>query len=341
MTNQTVTGSTSEKLRSDPLTALNLSGAVTFSVSPTLPKGLALDTTTGIVSGVPSATASADYTITATGAAGGSATATLTLTIIAGENFTDVAVGTNHTVAVDKRGVLYAWGDNTLGQLGTGTTTPSSIPVPTRVDLRGVPEGVTFVQVAAGNGFSLALGSDGRVYSWGNGDVGQLGDGAWSSSQLPVVVSMSDLPLGVTFVKIAAGARNGYAIGSDKKLYAWGPGELGALGTGDSNLALTPVPVLLPSGFEPQQIRAGRTTRLRWTVRAGCSPGEAARRAARHGVHGEPIGPCSRDLPERSRQDRADRRGAARRAPRSRRMERPSPGVTTTPASWASRGRRW
>lgn len=65
------------------LTAANFSGAVSFSVSPALPAGLSLNSSTGVISGTPTATQSATtHTITGTGATSGSATATVSVTVV-------------------------------------------------------------------------------------------------------------------------------------------------------------------------------------------------------------------------------------------------------------------
>jgi hypothetical protein len=61
--------------------AAGLTSPVTFSVSPALPTGLALDPSTGALSGVPAAAASGDFTVTATDGTGAKATGTLTLSV--------------------------------------------------------------------------------------------------------------------------------------------------------------------------------------------------------------------------------------------------------------------
>ncbi len=118
---------------------------------------------------------------------------------------------------------LYAWGDNETGQLGDGSTADSSVPV--RVLL---PPGVIPRAVSEGEGTSLALGSDGRVYAWGDNKFGQLGVGwFWEHrgckpdpcSTLPVAVS---LPRGVTATAVSEGDGVSLAVGSDGRVYAWG-----------------------------------------------------------------------------------------------------------------------
>ena len=64
-------------------TATDFTGSVTYSVSPSLPSGLSLDTSTGVISGTPTAAQSAtSYTVTGAGATAGSATATVSIEIM-------------------------------------------------------------------------------------------------------------------------------------------------------------------------------------------------------------------------------------------------------------------
>ena len=151
---------------------------------------------------------------------------------------------------------LYSWGSGSAGQLGNGTTTTAQT-TPVAVPL---PAGVTATAIASGADTGYAIGSDGAVYAWGDGLAGQLGNDTTTSSTTPVVVS---LPAGVTATAIAAGAKTGYAIGSDGTLYAWGYGVDGQLGNGTNIIggaATTPVAVALPAGITPTAIAAGAST---------------------------------------------------------------------------------
>ena len=151
-----------------------------------------------------------------------------------------VAVGNLHTVAIGTDGNVYAWGINTTGELGDGTTTNSNVPV--KVIL---PSGVTATAVAAGWSYSLALGSDGHVYAWGANVYGQLGDSTTTTSYTPVMVK---LPAGFTPVSIFAGWFYSAAIGSDGSLYMWGTNSYGQLGQGNTKNQLVPALVPFPAG---------------------------------------------------------------------------------------------
>jgi alpha-tubulin suppressor-like RCC1 family protein len=174
--------------------------------------------------------------------------------------------------AVGSDGNLYAWGDNTYGQLGNGSS-GGKTNVPVKVSL---PPGVTPTAVASAGNSAYAIGSDGNVYAWGYNQFGALGIG---SSADPVTGTDTPtkvlLPSGVSAKALTANGQetyyaSAYAIGSDGNLYSWGDnafGQLGigALGSGPENCQDvqadpsrdTPAPVSLPAGITPASIAAG------------------------------------------------------------------------------------
>ncbi len=93
-------------------------------------------------------------------------------------DFVDVAAviaGNNHSFAIKNDGTLWAWGDNSLGQLGTNNTLSSSIPVQ-------VSDMIDVKCVSAGHGYSAAVKQDGTVWVWGSNIYGQLGVGKISGA---------------------------------------------------------------------------------------------------------------------------------------------------------------
>jgi alpha-tubulin suppressor-like RCC1 family protein len=86
-----------------------------------------------------------------------------------------VSAGAEHTAALKSDGTVWTWGWNQYGQLGNGGTAGAWTPAEVRSVGGGVFNGVT--QVAAGYGHTLALKSDGWVWSWGWNTSGELGVG--------------------------------------------------------------------------------------------------------------------------------------------------------------------
>jgi alpha-tubulin suppressor-like RCC1 family protein len=139
---------------------------------------------------------------------------------------------------------IAAWGSNSLGQLGNGTTENSLEPAPV--------SGVTEVLAVAGGGeFSLALLANGTVMSWGANNAGQLGDGSTTPSSVPVPVSgLSNV------VAIAAGGEHALALLSNGHVMAWGQNATGQLGNGKAPTS-SDVPVEVSEISEVTAIAAG------------------------------------------------------------------------------------
>src|SRR5690606_13865854 len=107
---------------------------------------------------------------------------------------------------------------------------------------------------------TCVLAADRKAYCWGDGAVGQLGNGTYDSETTPVAVSRGEMPLGATIQQIAAGYRHTCVIASDNKAYCWGQGTKGRLGNGGTSDQNTPVAVsqgVMPAGVTIKQITAG------------------------------------------------------------------------------------
>ncbi len=125
-----------------------------------------------------------------------------------------VTAGLSHTCALNAAGSVLCWGDNTYGQLGTGTRTlGASNPYPRSVS------GLTAAKaVAAGDAHTCALTTDGWVMCWGSNAYGQLGDGTTVSQLAPVTVT--GLISGVQ--QIAAGGTHTCALTAAGGIKCWG-----------------------------------------------------------------------------------------------------------------------
>ena len=189
--------------------------------------------------------------------------------------WTAVAAGYWHSLGLAGDGQLYAWGMGRYGELGyrgEGEYYYSALP-----NIVGRPSNVNrWTAIAAGQGFSLALGDDGALYIWGiqpdnqprpvktlppdpakrwvtiaagaGHTVALADDGklfAWSGNS-PVPVPF---PEGVTqWTAVAAGDYHSLAMAPDGRLFAWGGNYSGQLGDGSFTNRSTPGLVVLPAG---------------------------------------------------------------------------------------------
>ncbi|WP_164009468.1 MopE-related protein [Pyxidicoccus trucidator] len=145
-----------------------------------------------------------------------------------------IAAGGSYSLALDADGKVWAWGQNTSGQVGTGAI---SLTVATPVQVTGLPP---IQAIAGGVNHALALDVDGNVWAWGQNTSGQVGTGAASTSVL-VPVKVAGLPGAKA---IAAGAGHSLVIDTQfGNVWAWGQNNFGQVGTGSS----TTTPVLAPT----------------------------------------------------------------------------------------------
>jgi alpha-tubulin suppressor-like RCC1 family protein len=136
-----------------------------------------------------------------------------------------VAAGFGHSAALAADGSVWTWGHNYFGQLGYPTPGEDSSPTSHQVPgLSGVK------QVAAGANFTVALRSNGEVWTWGHNNRGQLGDGTHTDRATP---ARNRAGYGMT--QVSAGAD--YALARRPgSVWAWGANDLGQLGNGSATL---------------------------------------------------------------------------------------------------------
>ncbi len=143
---------------------------------------------------------------------------------------TNIAAGASFGCARLGDGTVRCFGNNGSGQLGDGTTTSSSTPVPVAgiSNARDVDAGLTE--------FACSALRTGQVRCWGENGSGQLGDGTTTDSTTPVTVRGID-----DAIAVSAGGTFACALRGDRTVTCWGSG---LLGDGRTSIARTGVDVL-------------------------------------------------------------------------------------------------
>jgi alpha-tubulin suppressor-like RCC1 family protein len=145
-----------------------------------------------------------------------------------------VSAGTYFTCALLSDATVACWGDNTHGELGVGSTLPTSSSTPVKVPgLSGV------TSISAGDQYACAVLSGGGAMCWGYNSEGMLGDGTTTDSPTPISVSGLTGVLGV-----AAGNEHTCAALAGATFACWGNNQYGQLGNGGATRSV-PTPVMV------------------------------------------------------------------------------------------------
>lgn len=137
----------------------------------------------------------------------------------------------NHTIAIHLDGTLWAWGSNSVNELGDGTSTNKNIPTL-------INSSTNWVSISAGDSHSLALKSDGTIWSWGYDVYGALGLGSITQINTPTQIGNS-----TNWIYIAAGDSISFAIKSDGTIWGWGLNLNGEVGDGTITPKLIPTKI--------------------------------------------------------------------------------------------------
>ena len=163
------------------------------------------------------------------------------------EGIVQISAGSNHACALNIEGKVFCWGRQSDGQLGNGATSTAHINYPATVDLSNI------VQIASLDRHTCALGSDGEVFCWGRGVLGQLGNNADGSQNLPVKVVAQDSttdPL-TGIIQIAIGSNHTCALNFAGEVFCWGQGTYGQRGDNRTTNINYPVKVVSDSVGTP------------------------------------------------------------------------------------------
>ncbi len=147
-------------------------------------------------------------------------------------DITSISGGYGHMLALDRKGIVWAWGCNKYGQVGNGVLSNSARNMkPEKV--QGLPP---VVKIAAGYRHSLVVSNNGTVWAWGHNLWGELGTGSLKDSAVPKEVHGID-----NVTDISGGHDFSLALTKDGSLWGWGENGTGVLGMHSEAVQQTPV----------------------------------------------------------------------------------------------------
>ncbi|XP_063075951.1 probable E3 ubiquitin-protein ligase HERC4 [Engraulis encrasicolus] len=162
---------------------------------------------------------------------------------LAGIPLSQISAGGDHSFALSLSGAVFGWGKNTTGQLGLGNK--NDIPEPVQVTSLNCKK---TVHIACGEEHTAILTKDGLVFTCGSGRYGQLGHNSLQDELRPRLVAEL---WGSKVTQVTCGRYHTLAfVDLQNKMYAFGRGEHGQLGNGQTNNQVIPLSVSLPKEME-------------------------------------------------------------------------------------------
>ncbi|MGM0495363.1 MAG: RCC1 domain-containing protein [Bacillota bacterium] len=153
-----------------------------------------------------------------------------------------LSLGGMYSSAITSDGRIFTWGDNSSGQLGVATAINRLTPVDVTSEFN-LNAGETIIQVSLGSFHSSAVTSEGRIFTWGNNQSGQLGDGTTTDSGPVDVTSEFNLNSEEMIIETFLGSSHSSAITSEGRIFTWGSNSSGQLGDGTTTDKSTPVDI--------------------------------------------------------------------------------------------------
>ena len=153
-------------------------------------------------------------------------------------DWANCSTGFQHSIAIKSNGTLYTWGVDNESQLGQGTIN-ANVSTPTQVGTD-----TDWEVISGGYNHTMAIKTNGDMYTWGGGSSGQLGDGAGTRRANPTLIGSS------SWSKISAGSYTSAGILSNGSLLTWGDSASYKTGTGDTIDVLVPTITLSGSWLD-------------------------------------------------------------------------------------------
>jgi alpha-tubulin suppressor-like RCC1 family protein/rRNA maturation protein Nop10 len=165
--------------------------------------------------------------------------------------WTVVKSGGVSSMGIKSDGTLWAWGDNTYGQLGDGTQTRRTTPVQ-------IGMSTNWVSIFPGAFHSFGIKSDGTLWGWGYNATGSLGDGTNTQRLSPVQIGSDN-----NWQSVSPGTQYSLGVKTDGSLWAWGRNTNRQLGDGTTTDTNVPIRIGTDNNWMSVSARGSSSLALR------------------------------------------------------------------------------
>ena len=157
-----------------------------------------------------------------------------------------LTAGSGHNCGIAMDDMIYCWGWNAYGQLGTGDNTLQPLPTP-------IANNSTWKKIDTKLSHTCAIKSDDTLWCWGYNVAGQLGNGDigdTTNQTIPVAVASTQL-----FKEVNVGPWNTCATTISDEVFCWGANFYGELA--DGNRVDQPLPQPVLGNFNSIEVQLG------------------------------------------------------------------------------------
>ncbi len=171
------------------------------------------------------------------------------------ERITNVVMGGQFSTALSSAGRVFTWGDNRSGQLGDQTFTSRERPTDITPQFN-LGSNDAMVMLAMGSAHAGALSQQGRVFMWGSGDQGRLGDGVNVDRTVNAPINITaqfNLSSSERVETLVLGGSHTGAITSLGRVFMWGWNGHGQLGDNTLTSRTNPQDITAQFGLRSEE----------------------------------------------------------------------------------------
>ncbi len=152
---------------------------------------------------------------------------------VGNDTWLDISATYRHVIGLKTNGTIWSWGNNDSGCLGRGNASN----LPSNYIATQIGTASNWKAIAAGTDHSMAIKTNGTLWSWGDNTFGQYGNNSTTASFVPVQIgtltNWRDISLGYSFVTASKTTND--------RLWVWGRDNQDALGNDTNGDSLIPI----------------------------------------------------------------------------------------------------